>query len=134
MDDDRIEGKTKELEGEAQQAWGEAKDKGRELVISVNPTIVRETPKQARLWAYPTSSELMPQAPRKSSAPTQSSSTGEVLLPIALPVTITYGVGANMPFIAIQRYNRARLLALPSQRQRATPTPGAAPGRQPVER
>jgi len=28
--------------------------------------------------------------------------------PIALPVTITYGVGANMPFIAIQRYNRQR--------------------------
>ena len=30
MDQDRIEGKEKELEGEAQQTWGEAKDKARD--------------------------------------------------------------------------------------------------------
>lgn len=30
MDSDRIEGKKKELEGEAQQGWGKAKDKVRE--------------------------------------------------------------------------------------------------------
>lgn len=30
MDSDRVEGKKKELEGEAQQGWGKAKDKVRE--------------------------------------------------------------------------------------------------------
>ena len=30
MDSDRIEGKTKETEGEIQQKWGEAKDKARD--------------------------------------------------------------------------------------------------------
>jgi uncharacterized protein YjbJ (UPF0337 family) len=30
VDQDRIEGKEKELEGEAQQTWGEAKDKARD--------------------------------------------------------------------------------------------------------
>jgi Flp pilus assembly secretin CpaC len=40
-------------------------DKDRELVISVNPSIVREPLKEARLWAYPSANELMPRAPRK---------------------------------------------------------------------
>ena len=31
MDSDRIEGKKKELEGEAQQGWGKAKDKAEDL-------------------------------------------------------------------------------------------------------
>jgi uncharacterized protein YjbJ (UPF0337 family) len=31
MDEDRVEGKEKELEGEAQQAWGKTKDKGRDV-------------------------------------------------------------------------------------------------------
>jgi uncharacterized protein YjbJ (UPF0337 family) len=31
MDEDRVEGKEKELEGEAQQAWGKAKDEGRDV-------------------------------------------------------------------------------------------------------
>ncbi len=35
-------------------------DKNRELVISLNPTIVRDTPVEARMWAYPPSIELMP--------------------------------------------------------------------------
>jgi uncharacterized protein YjbJ (UPF0337 family) len=30
VDSDRIEGKKKELEGEAQQGWGKAKDKARD--------------------------------------------------------------------------------------------------------
>jgi uncharacterized protein YjbJ (UPF0337 family) len=28
MDSDRVEGKTKQLEGEAQEGWGKLKDKG----------------------------------------------------------------------------------------------------------
>jgi type II secretory pathway component GspD/PulD (secretin) len=45
-------------------------DKNRELVIMVNPTIVRDTPVGARMWAYPKSSELMPR--RKEPAPPPS--------------------------------------------------------------
>jgi len=44
-------------------------DKDRELVISVNPSIVREPLKEARLWAYPSANELMPRAPKKSAPP-----------------------------------------------------------------
>jgi Flp pilus assembly secretin CpaC len=40
-------------------------DKNRELVITVNPTIVRDALPEARLWAYPTSRELLPPLPRK---------------------------------------------------------------------
>lgn len=43
-------------------------DKDRELVISVNPSIVREAPKNARLWAYPTSTELLPRSPKAQPA------------------------------------------------------------------
>jgi len=43
-------------------------DKDRELVISVNPSIVREVPRQARLWAYPSAGELMPRAARKQAS------------------------------------------------------------------
>jgi Flp pilus assembly secretin CpaC len=35
-------------------------DKDRELVISLNPSIVRDPPKEARLWAYPSAREMMP--------------------------------------------------------------------------
>jgi uncharacterized protein YjbJ (UPF0337 family) len=31
VDDDRIKGKTKQVEGEAQETWGETKDKARDL-------------------------------------------------------------------------------------------------------
>ena len=31
MDEDRIEGKAKQVEGEVQESWGEAKDKAREM-------------------------------------------------------------------------------------------------------
>jgi len=34
-------------------------DKDRELVIAVNPVILRDAPKEARLWAYPDSTELL---------------------------------------------------------------------------
>jgi pilus assembly protein CpaC len=40
-------------------------DKNRELVITVNPTIVRDALPEARLWAYPTSRELLPPLPKK---------------------------------------------------------------------
>lgn len=40
-------------------------DKNRELVITVNPTIVRDALPQARLWAHATSNELLPPLPRK---------------------------------------------------------------------
>jgi Flp pilus assembly secretin CpaC len=35
-------------------------DKDRELVISLNPSIVRDAPREARLWAYPSAKEMMP--------------------------------------------------------------------------
>lgn len=34
-------------------------DKDREMMISVSPTIVRDRPTQARLWVYPTTSEML---------------------------------------------------------------------------
>jgi type II secretory pathway component GspD/PulD (secretin) len=43
-------------------------DKNRELVITVNPTIVREPPIEGNLWAFPSTSELMPSAARKPAA------------------------------------------------------------------
>lgn len=42
-------------------------DSDRELIITVNPTIVRDRNTTARLWAFPSASELMPRASRKSS-------------------------------------------------------------------
>ncbi|MBL8858368.1 MAG: hypothetical protein JNL28_07695 [Planctomycetes bacterium] len=44
-------------------------DRDRELVISVNPSIVREAPKEARLWAYPSATEMMPRPPKKPAPP-----------------------------------------------------------------
>ncbi len=45
-------------------------DKDRETMISVSPTIVRDRPTQARLWSYPTTSELLGRGP-KPEAPAQ---------------------------------------------------------------
>lgn len=42
-------------------------DSDRELIITVNPTIVRDRNTSAQLWAYPSASELMPRAPQKAS-------------------------------------------------------------------
>ena len=42
MDEDRIEGKGKELEGEAQQKWGEAKDTARDLWDDVTDELDRD--------------------------------------------------------------------------------------------
>jgi len=39
-------------------------DKDRETMISVSPTIVRDRPTQARLWSYPTASELLLRVPK----------------------------------------------------------------------
>lgn len=39
-------------------------DKDRETMISVSPTIVRDRPDQARLWSYPTTSELLGRGPK----------------------------------------------------------------------
>lgn len=44
-------------------------DKDRELVISVNPSIVREPPREARLWAYPSAREMMPRPRNSAPAP-----------------------------------------------------------------
>jgi uncharacterized protein YjbJ (UPF0337 family) len=41
VDKDRIEGKTEELEGEAQQGWGEAKDTGSELGEEIREALDR---------------------------------------------------------------------------------------------
>lgn len=38
-------------------------DQDRETMISVSPTIVRDRPTKARLWAYPTTSELLHRTP-----------------------------------------------------------------------
>jgi uncharacterized protein YjbJ (UPF0337 family) len=42
VDDDRIKGKTKQAEGEAQEAWGEAKDKARDLWDDAKDALDRE--------------------------------------------------------------------------------------------
>jgi len=42
-------------------------DKDRELIIVVNPVIVREAPAEAPLWAFPTSKELMSTVPTHAS-------------------------------------------------------------------
>ena len=41
MDDDRIEGKAKELEGVAQKGWGEAKDMERDLGEEIREALDR---------------------------------------------------------------------------------------------
>ena len=46
-------------------------DKDRELVISVNPSIVRDPPQEARLWAYPTASEMMPRQAKAEPPPNE---------------------------------------------------------------
>ncbi len=40
-------------------------DSDRETMISVSPTIVRDRPTHARLWVYPTTSELLGREPKK---------------------------------------------------------------------
>ena len=47
-------------------------DKDRELIISVNPSIVREAPREARLWAYPSAGEMMPRTVKNEPAPAQA--------------------------------------------------------------
>ncbi|HET8616040.1 MAG TPA: hypothetical protein VFL94_10975 [Actinomycetales bacterium] len=54
--------------------------------------------------------------------------------PVASVLLVTYGVVVNLPFIAVQRYNRFRALALLRRRttrdgwhERAGPQPGAGP-------
>lgn len=42
MDDDRIEGKRKQMEGEAQEAWGKLKDRGRDLWDDVEDVLDRD--------------------------------------------------------------------------------------------
>ena len=37
---------------------------------------------------------------------------------------VVFGLAFNAPFIVVQRYNRARMLALPSQRPRPERRPG----------
>lgn len=39
-------------------------DKDRETMITVSPTIMRDKPSQARLWAYPSTSELLGRQPK----------------------------------------------------------------------
>lgn len=39
-------------------------DKDRETMISVSPTIVRDRPAKARLWSYPTATELLGRGPK----------------------------------------------------------------------
>jgi uncharacterized protein YjbJ (UPF0337 family) len=42
MDDDRIEGKRKQIEGEAQVAWGKLKDRARDLRDDVGDVLDRD--------------------------------------------------------------------------------------------
>jgi uncharacterized protein YjbJ (UPF0337 family) len=39
MDSDRVEGKTKQLEGEAQEGWGKLKDKARDVLDDVKDAV-----------------------------------------------------------------------------------------------
>lgn len=48
MDQDRVEGKMKETEGEAQQAWGKAKDKVRDVTDDVKDRFEDEDEDDAR--------------------------------------------------------------------------------------
>jgi uncharacterized protein YjbJ (UPF0337 family) len=42
MDQDRIEGKTKQMEGEAQEGWGKLKDKARDVADDVEDLFDRD--------------------------------------------------------------------------------------------
>jgi uncharacterized protein YjbJ (UPF0337 family) len=42
MDSDRVEGKTKQLEGEAQEGWGKLKDKARDVADDVEDAVDRD--------------------------------------------------------------------------------------------
>jgi len=42
MDSDRVEGKTKQLEGEAQEGWGKLKDKARDAVDDAKDALDRD--------------------------------------------------------------------------------------------
>ena len=42
MDSDRIEGKTKQMEGEAQEGWGKLKDKARDAADDVKDALDRD--------------------------------------------------------------------------------------------
>ena len=42
MDSDRIEGKTKQLEGEAQEGWGKLKDKARDAAEDAKDALDRD--------------------------------------------------------------------------------------------
>jgi len=42
MDSDRVEGKTKQLEGEAQEGWGKVKDKARDVADDVEDAVDRD--------------------------------------------------------------------------------------------
>lgn len=46
-------------------------DKDRELVIAVNPVILRDSPKEARLWAYPDSAELLARPAKNAEKPAE---------------------------------------------------------------
>ena len=45
MDSDRVEGKTKQLEGEAQEGWGKLKDKARDVADDVADAVDRDDDK-----------------------------------------------------------------------------------------
>ncbi len=42
MDSDRIEGKTKQMEGEAQEGWGKLKDKARDAMDDATDALDRD--------------------------------------------------------------------------------------------
>jgi len=42
MDEDRVEGKTKQLEGEAQEGWGKLKDKARDVADDAKDALDRD--------------------------------------------------------------------------------------------
>jgi uncharacterized protein YjbJ (UPF0337 family) len=42
MDSDRIEGKTKQMEGEAQEGWGKLKDKARDVADDAKDALDRD--------------------------------------------------------------------------------------------
>jgi uncharacterized protein YjbJ (UPF0337 family) len=45
MDSDRVEGKTKQLAGEAQEGWGKLKDKARDVADDVEDAVDRDDDK-----------------------------------------------------------------------------------------